>query len=138
MKELFRRGAEGLWPSVVTLEGAKAAADLGYWAAVFVAGATGFVVLLGQLGIHLFGPEHFGIAAITDVLIFAGIAWGIARYSRVGAVLGLTLYIVERVGAWYDFGTSGVGMTILLSLFFINGIRGTFAYHRMKVKGSPI
>jgi len=133
----WQRGSKGLWPDVNILEGAKAASNCGYWAAVFVAGGTAFVILLGQLGYEL-EPGHFGIEAIVDVTIFAAIAWGIARYSRFAAILGLVVFLLERLYSWYSFGIGGMGVAAIFVLLFVNGIRGNFAYQRHRMLDSSV
>jgi hypothetical protein len=133
-----RSRAQAFWPSVIDLEAAKATSRHGFWAATYCAGATALVVLLNAFGIELFGPGMFDAWALVDVTLFAVIAWGINRYSRTAAVLGLVIYLSERAVIWTDFGFRGGGMTLVISFLFIQGIRGTFAYHHHKVRNSSI
>jgi len=83
---------------VNTLEGAKAASNYGYWAAVLLACLTAIGMGLGQLGIGPNDPSQFDYEGILEVLAFATIAWGIARNSRIAVIFGLALYLMRRCG----------------------------------------
>lgn len=63
------------------------------------------------------------------------VAWGIYRMSRVAAVEGLLLYGAGRIVMWIDDPSdtdSGLVVASWLIWSFINGVRGTFAYHRLR------
>jgi len=123
------------WPDVDDLNGAKQTARYGMWCAVFVAGATTFVVLLASFGIPILGTKP---SALLDALIFGGIAFGLSRYSRFAAVAGFALFVYEKVymflktGSFLSVGVLG----ILIALGFWNSIRGTFAYWKLN-GGAP-
>src|SRR3974390_832298 len=119
------------WPDVSELEGAKNATKGGMWCAVFVAGMTTFVVLLTTL----FKISILGVKAdaLLDAALFAGIAFGLSRYSRFAAVAGFALFVLEKI---YMLATTGnffsVGfLGIVIALGFFNAIRGTFAYAKL-------
>ena len=120
---------ENFWPDVSNLQDANKAIRYGFWAAVFVATVT---AIFAFVAIFLHTPV-LGIdgSALFDAVLFAGVAFGIDRKSRVAALVGLGLYVVER---FYMLATSGgsigVGgvMAIILTLYFVHGVRGTFAY----------
>ena len=120
-----------LWPSVDTPAQAARAARRGMWAAVLVAGVTGLAAGLAHSG----GQPVAGVdgSAFVDAALFAAIAWGIHRLSRVAAVAGLALYLAERAYAWSESGTenTNIAFVILLAFCFVTGIRGTFAHHRL-------
>lgn len=118
------------WPRIDGWATAEAAAQHGFWAAAFCAGATAVAVALGAIGIDLLGHGHFGAGALLDATLFIVIAWGIRRGLRVAAVAGLALYAIERVASFAETGRAGGPMVILITLFFVHGIRGTFAAHR--------
>jgi len=118
------------WPDVSTVEGAKEAARYGMWCAVFVAGVTTLFVLLAIFGTSLMGVKP---AALVDVLLFVGIAYGLSRTSRFAAVAGFALFIFEKI---YMLATTrsvlSVGvMGVIIALGFLNSIRGTFAYYKL-------
>ncbi|HTP69110.1 MAG TPA: hypothetical protein VMJ35_09425 [Dongiaceae bacterium] len=118
------------WPDVSTLEGAKEAARIGMWYAVFVAGVTTLFVLLAIFGVSLMGTKP---AALVDALLFVGVAYGLFRNSRFAAVAGLVLFVFEKVymlvktGSVLSVGVLGV----IITLGFVNSVRGTFAYAKL-------
>ena len=128
LSESKRRGKNILWPDISHLDGAKTAARSGLWAACFVAIATAGVALYSEFVSPLL---IFDIWGLLDSLLFAVIAIGIWRMSRIAAIFGLTLYLGEQ---WYQWTTDGVGniiVAVLLTLMFVNGVRGTVAFHRL-------
>lgn len=118
------------WPDVSDLDGAKSAARYGMWCAIFVACVTTFVVFLGSFGVSIFGVKT---SALLDALLFAGIAYGLSRYSRFAAVAGFALFVLEKIYMLLHTGNilsvGVVGVLIALGLF--NSIRGTFAYYKL-------
>jgi hypothetical protein len=122
------------FPTIVTLSDAQSTGRQGTWAACFIAGIMSLVALASILE-RL--PEDFPRDgwALIDAAIFGLIAWGIYRMSRVAAVAGLVLYIIERIAMHIVLGKShisGIFVTVLFLFAFINAVRGTFAYHRMR------
>jgi len=125
------------WPDVSNLDGAKAAARGGMWCAIIVASITALVVLI----VTLFKVSILGVnaAALLDALLFAGIAYGLSRYSRLAAVAGFSLFVLEKI---YMLVTTGnilsVGVLgIIIGLGFFNSIRGTFAYCNLNGGAAP-
>lgn len=124
------------WPDVSDLDGAKEAARYGMWCAVFVACVTAFVVLLTIIfGLSIMGTKP---AALFDAILFAGIAFGLSKNSRIAAVAGFVLFVIEKIymlvvtGNFLSVGVFG----IIIGLGFLNSIRGTFAYWRLS-GGTP-
>jgi hypothetical protein len=121
------------WPSFASMADAERAANQGFWAAVFVAAVTALFATISALSSQeVVGVDPF---AYVDAVAFAVIAWRIRRRSRVFAIAGLALFTVEKI---FQFTTQplalvGVFMAIVLLVCFINAVRGTFAYHRMRV-----
>lgn len=112
--------------------GAKEAAHQGAGAAVFVAAVTAVFSILAIFGVQILAG--FSPTALLDAAIFGVVAWRIYRMSRAWAVVGLVGFVVERVYALYLHGFNAgagsiVGVFILLG--FINGVRGTFAFHKL-------
>ena len=120
------------WEDVSDIGGAEKAMTGGCWAAGFVAGVTALLA-----GLSLFGMQVLGINAwaLTDAALFGGIAFGIHRKSRVAAVAGLCLYLLERIYMISRTGAGAIAFGILLTLLFINAVRGAFAYHRLAGQG---
>lgn len=114
---------------VGSVESAKKAAKSGMWAAFVVAAITTIFAIIAMAN----GKELAGIdgTALVDAAIFAAIGIGIARYSRVAAVAGLVIYVGERIYMMSVNGPQGILLSIIITLAFINSVRGTFAYHRL-------
>ena len=85
-------------------------------------------MLLSFAGIVLL--PGFDAFALIDVMLFAGLGWGIYRYSRICAVLALILYVAEQAYNVKNFETFNAVMAVLFIVFFAKGVRGTFAYQR--------
>lgn len=111
------------WPKITDSESARGAARQGFWAAIFVAVVTAVFAVSGFIGMS--------IGALFDATLFAIIAWGIHKMSRVASVAGLCLYIVESIWRWIEFGPTNIVVAALLVLCFINSVRGTFEYHKI-------
>ena len=125
-----------LWPQITDAESARKAAYLGAGVAFWVAGLTAVFAVLGMLNVF----KLLDGSALVDATIFAVIGFFVrSRMSRVAAVLGLAFYIIERVYMVTTKGASaGLGiLAILFTLYFIAGVRGTFAYHRFAAPDSP-
>ena len=105
------------WPKIVDLESAAEASKQGIVAAILVTVFTAGAILFNLL-------EAWSFA---DAFLFAIIAWGIHRKSRSAALSGLLLYLLERV---FILSINGLPVAIILTLMFVNSVRGTFAYHK--------
>jgi len=126
-----KSGLSVFWPKITNEAGARNAALFGVTGAVIVAAITTFVSLFSAFSSPVLG---LSVWSLLDAFLFAAIAFGIWKMSRVAALCGLCLYFFEQ---WYMLTTTGVtsngAMIALFVLFFVNGIRGTFAYHRLRV-----
>ena len=89
-------------------------------------------VALSAVGVDLVGPRRLDGATFTTIVLFAGIGWGIQRLSRVAATLGLACYLSERAYSAAIHGPSGTLSAIAIALFFLHGVRGTFAYQSLQ------
>jgi hypothetical protein len=126
------RANSAYWPDVSTIESAKSAARQGMWAAIVVAGFTVFLVVLAMAGTEGIAGT-FDETALIDAAAFALIAFGIYRFSRTAAVLGLVIFVVERIYLWSVIGVKGPILAIIITLAFVTSVRGTFAYHKLKM-----
>lgn len=131
---VFNAVGRFFWPSVASLESATRASREGFYATTIVALLTLILVSFSVLGYPLFG---FNPWSLLDASIFAVLAWGIYRLSRVASTLSIVFFIVEQVYSWTTLASSSfpgfIGRaltTSVLSLMFVNGARGTFAYQR--------
>jgi hypothetical protein len=120
------------WPSVGTVEGAEGAAKAGFVAAILVALIT---AAFATWAFYSNGPVAGFVDpwAYLDAVLFGAIAFGIYKESRAAAVFGLLLYLVEKGCQVVLTGQfQGAVMTFLFVLFFVSGVRGTFALHRLR------
>ena len=127
-----QKKGNAFWPSVATVEDAKGAAKAGFVAAVLVALIT---TAFATWALYSNGPVAGFIDpwAYLDAALFGAIAFGIYKESRAAAVAGLLLYLVEKgfqVASTGQF--QGAVVTVLFVLFFVSGVRGTFALHRLR------
>ena len=115
------------WPTIENRASAVSAAKSGMWAAIIVAAVTALIATVALS----YGKAIGGIDAwaYVDAAIFAIIAFGIWRMSRAAAVIGLLLFIAERVDMYVSAHSFSV-LSLLLLLMFVNGVRGTFGYRR--------
>ena len=120
------------WPPVWNLETARGAAMQGFWAATFVAAVTAALSILSAFGVSLFG---FDLSALADAAAFAILAVGIYRMWRVAAVAGFCLYILETAFRWATGGPKNPVLAVIITLAFVNSVRGTFAYRKWRTLG---
>jgi hypothetical protein len=114
------------WPAVDTRRNASFAIEEAFWAASLVSVFTALTTLAFVVGNDNAAVNAMGF---VDAAIFAGIAFGIRRKSRTAAVLGLVLYVSNVV---YVFVIAGPRLPLIpafVTLAFLHGVRGTFAYH---------
>ena len=126
---------QAFWIAINSKETARQVSRQAVWAAGLVAVITAAFAAfsISQQGTL---PDNFPKAdawAFWDAGFFAAIAWGIYKMSRVAAVAGLVLYVAEQILMRMDnpkASGSGIFLAVVIVLAFINGVRGTFAYHR--------
>jgi len=127
------QGRNFWWPKVDTVENATWAVKQAFWGAVICASITGIAALLAVFGVAFVKTLGITSWSFLDAGIFAGIAVGLRRHSRIAAWSALLLYVVERV---FSIVTSGKFnapfMSVVFILAFIGGIRGANALHRLK------
>ncbi len=121
------------WPTIVDLPSAIAASNKGVWAAGCVAVLTGLIALASILL-----PEKLAgltLWSMLDAVVFGGIAIGIYRRSRICAVAALVLFILEKILqlAESGLGILGIGIAGFFIVLFLIGIKGTFAFHKLRI-----
>ena len=114
------------------------------WLLSAIAILVSFVfLLLGEVNFpHLIIPfcNSFGTLASPIVLALTFVVY---RKSRVGAILLFTVYVLDRAYTFFYlyifsavFIIIWVCIALLSGFVFFQGIRGTFAYHRVMDKQS--
>jgi hypothetical protein len=112
------------------LQSARSAAHqgVGICAAIIIVSWI-FVVILATTG----APVNYQLLIVMSI-VYALIGMMIYRMSRLAAIGGLVLYLVERAVMIAQTGAGGgnIALIAIFTLAFVNSIRGTFAYHRMR------
>ena len=124
------------WPAVNDTDDARSAAKQGVWYALFFGTGTAVIATLNLAGVtnNLLGLDAY---AYGDAAVFLALAFFINRMSRIAAVLALAFYIAERLAQVLSGQIYGGGIAVIfLGLFFVNAVRGTFAYHRLVAPAS--
>ena len=124
------------WPDVSDLDGARDSTRYGMWCAIIVAALTAGLSVLTIMGM---GIRAISAYALIEAFAFAGIAYGLSRYSRFAAVAGFVLYLADKIYAYVATGSIlGVGVLAVVVLFgFLNGMRGAFAYQKLLASAPP-
>lgn len=133
-REKNSRKEKWYWPTIVDLPSAVAASNKGVWAAGLVAV---FTILTTVLRPILLGHDtEIGAWPFLDAAIFGGLALGIYRRSRICAVTGLALFIVETIlkSAVTGLGAIGSGIAGFFIVLFLIAVKGNFAFHSLKSK----
>lgn len=77
---------------------------------------------------------QINLLSFVDVAVILGLAFGVYKKSRVCAVLLLIYYIAGQISVWLSVGNFATfPMTILFCYFYIQGVRGTVAYHNFVI-----
>jgi|HubBroStandDraft_6_1064221.scaffolds.fasta_scaffold101667_2 hypothetical protein len=123
-----RSSSANAW-AIYDEQSARKAARQAMWGAFFVAIVTGAVSFLSGSGMPV--VKGVGPTAWLDAVIFAALGFGIGKMSRAAAVGALLLYIGERIAMAPTGGVSPV-MTIAMVSCFVQGVRGTWAFHKFR------
>jgi hypothetical protein len=110
-------------------QSARKAARQAMWGAFFVAIVTGAASFLSGSGMPIL--KGVGPTAWLDAAIFAALGFGIGKMSRAAAVAALLLYVGERIAMAPAAGLNPV-MMIAMASCFVQGVRGTWAFHRFR------
>jgi len=118
----FKNIQRFLWPTIRDAESAKKAAEQGLMAA-----ALYFVMSFG----FFLSSEHF-LTAGVGVLVVAACGYGARRMSRVASVAGFIFVVPGIWGTLTQGQTIAMLSMIIISLLFLNSVRGTFWYHKYR------
>ncbi|WP_432727239.1 hypothetical protein [Variovorax sp. W6] len=100
------------------------------WIAGLVSAAVTLVfVLIAVAGTSLIGMSAY---QLLDVVLILGLAFGIYKKSRICAVLMLAYFVWAKVVLIRLGHANGTGlvMAAVFFYFYLQGVIGTFAYHR--------
>jgi len=119
-------GGNWLWPKIVNTRVAVRTARHSAYAAFLVAA---FTAVLSAF--QMWGASRLGL---IDAAVFLLLGLGIKAMWRSAAVLALALYSLEQILAVVTrLSIPNLAISIIFILYFINGIRATFAYQKVKV-----
>jgi hypothetical protein len=119
-----------MWPSVATTDSAHFAVTQAFWAATVCAAGVALLVTFSQLTADA-GPRlPFRLGALLDAVAFAAVAIGLSRRSRVAALCGLGLYLLEEAYVLSQARPLTMLIVVVFTIAFVNGVRGAFALHR--------
>jgi hypothetical protein len=113
----------------VTQENAEKAIRGAWIAGVISAAATLLFSLIAIAADDIFG---IGAWAFIDVALILGLTLGIYKKSRAAASIMLAYWVVSKILLLAaGVGVSGLAIGVLFGYYFLQGVRGTFAYHRV-------
>jgi hypothetical protein len=119
------------FPEIYDLQSAQSAANQGTGVCIAIIIVSWiFSVIFSATGN---APNYQLLIAAS--IVYGLIAWLISKMSRLAAMSGLILYLADRVAIIAQNGGNS-GSYVIMAFFilaFVNSIRGTFAYHRIRV-----
>ncbi|MCU0565283.1 MAG: hypothetical protein MUF49_01640 [Oculatellaceae cyanobacterium Prado106] len=119
-----------LWPEINDLPSAQSAAMQGTSMCIVIVVFSWIIALI----VTAMGVTPNFQLLIGASLLYGLIAFLIAKMSRLAAIAGLILYLVDRVAFISQNGSNGAsaGIMVVFIIAFISSIRGTFAYHQIR------
>lgn len=119
------------WPPVDTLRNARKATMNGVYAVIIVVVFTSAAWFLAPQ--FFGGPDMFWFV-IGQLGVYSLIGIFIWCNSRVAAILGLALFIADKIAqiGIVPFNPGNIIVSLAIILGFLHAIRGTFAHHRLK------
>lgn len=76
--------------------------------------------------------------AIASSIIVIGLGIGVYFHSRTAAITLFIMYLADQILTMIEVGRPiGIIVAIIVLYYFWNGIRGAFAYHRIKKEENP-
>ena len=120
------------WISIVDEGSAVKVSRQGFWAAAIIAA---FMILLFLFRIAEQPYDELASGLLVRSIVFGATAWEIRRMSRIASVLGLVFHfyfdLYPSFTLWLKsfLDLNSAIVIIVLTIMFINGIRGTVAYH---------
>ncbi|HEX7889609.1 MAG TPA: hypothetical protein VF522_09645 [Ramlibacter sp.] len=103
----------------------------------WMAGACSTVITLAVTLLAIAGTSIAGFDAwnMVDVLLVGGLTWGIYRKSRFAAVAMLAYFVISKALMFAEGGKpAGVVWALIFFYLYVQGIRGTFQYHKLAKK----
>lgn len=111
---------------------ARQGCRVGAGAAGFVALVTLIAVLASLTGVQAVPGATIDLLALVDVVLFAGVAWGLLRRSRVAALGGLGLFVFEKLSMPPPAAPLAWAVMLGLGGCFAWSLLCAFGYHRLR------
>ena len=118
------------WPAMTSFANAERATRWAFWTAMVLTAIQTAGSLLPQTGM--------GAGGFADVFTILALGYGVKRKSRVCALVLCSYFlivktidvVIELVNNHKIGSLGGLAIACLTGLLFLNGVRGTFAYHK--------
>ena len=127
------RGA--VWPPIPDQKTAREVSRYAFWAAI-----VNIILLLAVVAIALTtGLERVPLTwALAEIGAFVIVSVGLFYFSRVAAIAAFVCYAAAK-GATFLYGpqppdTFAIVIAVLFLVFYLHGVRGTFALARYRRK----
>ena len=99
------------------------------WVAAVVAGVVTLAAVVSVTDTQVVGVSSWNF---IDVVLIFGLAFGIYKKSRVCAIIMLIYFILSKIIMWtVSPSPIGLPVTVLFLYCFVQGVIGTFQYHRL-------
>lgn len=105
----------------------------------WIAGIISSVVTLVASLLPLFGTSvaGFNLFNLADVALIAGLTFGIWRKSRVCALVMVGYFVASKIILVFKTGNAaGLVVGAVFTYYYFQGVRGTFAWHRLRKEES--
>ena len=67
-----------------------------------------------------------------DIFLMLALTFGVYKKHRASAITLFAYYVVSKIYVWIIYGVFlGVPIAAVFAYFFLRGIQGVFAYHRL-------
>ena len=131
-----------IWPSVTQEKLARKASRQGLYAVAIILVLQILLLAFAAFGHPLSGVQSADLVADSlELVLYAAIGWGIYKMSRVASILGVLLYLAERIMLWENQGGPSaweLAFLVPLVLMFVNAVRGTIAHRRHQIVASKV
>jgi hypothetical protein len=115
-----------IWPVIVDEVTARKAAKHGAAICGYSAAAS---LIVAFAGFGFAENEYAKVGLIVSSIIYVVLGLGILRMWFPAAIMALLLFVSDTIVSIINSGEQHV-LGMILLLFFISGIRGTFYYHK--------
>ena len=124
------------WPRLENADDARISVRIAGWFAILGGTVTAAAATWNLAGMTP-ALGGFDASAYVDAAAFLIVAFFVFRLSRTAAVMALALYLAERVAMIAQGESPSIPGSIIFTLFYVNGVRGAFAWHRFTRQPAP-